>query len=603
MVASGRTAIDRTRPSINKVESDRSVEGPASPWPATAALDLDDLLDELRSRAQESSRAQQRLTALLDAVMAVTADLELADVLTRIVRSACELVDAKYGALGVLGPDREHLVEFVTRGLTKEEHEAIGDPPRGHGVLGLLVREPRPRRLRNLAGHPDSYGFPPNHPPMHSFLGTPVRVRDEVFGNLYLTEKQGAAEFTTDDESILVALAAAAGIAIDNARQYERSQRQRRWLETTGEVTQLLLEGRDEGSAMDFLAQRTQELSQAQLAMVALYDDDGDLVVRAVQRGESPGAAVRSNAVLGTVLHKGHWRLLVAAREPVLLLTRPDDPTVDGLTTDVRELGASDPHGPTALMPITVGDDEIGVLAVAWAMDAETFVGDVVPPLAALAQQMGLALVAARSQQDRSRLALLEDRDRIARDMHDHVIQRLFATGLSLQAAGRLAEHPMVRRRLEEAVDDLDAAIKDIRHTIFELHRAKPTRELREEIVDLVRASTETLGFAPDLTIDGPLDALTADLEADLVAVVREGLANVARHARASSVSVSVRVTSDGTIQVEVADDGVGVAPTAVQSGLDNLRKRAESRGGSLALRQRTPRGTALVWEALLDSD
>jgi signal transduction histidine kinase len=579
------------------MESDPSTDGPVSPWSVTAALGPDELLDELRSREQASNQAQQRLTALLEAVLAVTADLELADVLARIVRSACELVDARYGALGVLGPDGEHLVEFVTQGVTEGERAAIGDPPHGHGVLGLLIREPRPRRLADLAGHSDSYGFPPNHPLMHSFLGAPVRVRDAVFGNLYLTEKQGAAEFTSDDEAILVALAAAAGIAIDNARQYEGSRQQRQWLATTGAVTQLFLEGRDERSAMHFLAQRTWELSQ--LAMVALYDDDGDLVVRAVQAGGSYEGAGRSDGVLGTVLHKGHWRELVAAREPVLLLTRPGDPAVDGLTNDVRALGASDPDGPTALLPITVGEDEIGVLAVAWAADAETFVGDVVPPLAALAQQMGLALVAARSQQDRSRIAMLEDRDRIARDMHDHVIQRLFATGLSLQSAARLAEHPVVRTRLDEAVDNLDAAIKDIRRTIFELHRAKPTRELREEIAELVRASAQTLGFAPDLTIDGPLDALTADLEADLVAVVREGLANVVRHAQASNVSV--RITSDVTIQVEVADDGVGVSPAAVQSGLANLRQRAESRGGSLTLAARRPRGTALVWEALLD--
>jgi signal transduction histidine kinase len=585
------------------VESDPGTDGLAFPWSTTAALDPDELLDELRSREQASNLAQQRLSALLDAVMAVTADLELADVLTRIVRSACELVDAKYGALGVLGPDGEHLVEFVTQGVTQEEREAIGDLPRGHGVLGLLIREPRPRRLADLAGHSDSFGFPPNHPTMNSFLGAPVRVRDAVFGNLYLTEKQGAAEFTSDDEAILVALAAAAGIAIDNARQYEASRQQRQWLATTGAVTQLFLEGRDERSAMHFLAQRTWELAQAQMAMVALYDDDGDLVVRAVQAGGSPGGGERSDGALGTVLHKGHWRELVAAREPVLLVTRPGDPAVDGLTNDVRALGASDPDGPTALLPITVGEDEIGVLAVAWAADAETFVGDVVPPLAALAQQMGLALVAARSQQDRSRLAMLEDRDRIARDMHDHVIQRLFATGLSLQSAARLAEHPVVRTRLDEAVDNLDAAIKDIRRTIFELHRAKPARELREEIAELVRESAQTLGFVPDLTLDGGLDALTANLESDLVAVVREGLANVVRHARASSVSVRVRVTSDGTIMVEVADDGVGVSPTAVQSGLANLRQRAESRGGSLTLAARRPRGTALVWEALLDRE
>jgi len=583
------------------VESDPGTEGLASPWLVAATFDPSTLVNELRSREQASNRAQHRLTALLDAVMAVTADLELADVLTRIVHSACELVDAKYGALGVLGPDREHLVEFVTQGITQGEREAIGDPPRGHGMLGLLIHEAPPRRLLDIAGHPDSYGFPPHHPTMHSFLGTPIRIRDEVFGNLYLTEKQGAAEFTVDDEAILVALAAAAGIAIDNARQFEVSRQQRRWLATTGEVTQLFLEGRDERSAMRLLAQRTRELSQAQLTMVALCDDDGDLVVRAVQAGELHEDARSFDASLGTVLHKRHWRELVAAREPVLLLTRPGDPAVDGLTNDVRALGASDPHGPTALLPITVGDDEIGVLAVAWAAAAETLVGDVVPPLATLAQQMGLALVAARGQKDRSRVAMLEDRDRIARDMHDHVIQRLFATGLSLQSTSRLGEHPTVRTRLDEAVDNLDEAIKDIRRTIFELRRAKPTQGLREEIEDVVRDSRQTLGFVPDLTIDGGLDVLGVELEADLVAVVREGLANIIRHAEASSASVCI--TIDGTIRVEVADDGVGVPPAAVQSGLANLRERAQAHGGSFGLRARTPRGTVLVWEALLDCD
>jgi len=531
--------------------------------------------------------------------MAVTADLELSEVLSRIVRSACELVDAKYGAMGVLGPDREHLVEFVTRGLTDEEREAIGDVPRGHGVLGLLIRDPRPRRLHELGSHPDSFGFPPNHPPMRSFLGVPVRIRDEVFGNLYLTEKQGAADFSSDDEAILVALAAAAGIAIENARQYDSSRRQRRWLQTTGEVTQLLFEGRGEEAAMDFLARRTRELSQAQLAMVALFDQNSDLVVSAVRYGESPESLLSSKTALGRILHKGHWREIVAAREPVLLLTRLGDPTVDDLSTDVRDLGAADPYGPTALLPIAVGGDEIGVLAVAWSTDSETFVENLVPLLAALAQQMGLALVAGRSQQNRSRLAMFEDRERIARDMHDLVIQRLFATGLSLQAAGRLTQHPTIATRLNEAVDELDAAIKDIRHTIFELHRESPTRELPEEIADLVRAATEPLGFAPALTIDGPLDALPADLEADVVAVVREGLANVARHARASSVSV--QVTSGDALLVEVADDGIGLGSNAVESGLDNLRQRAEAHGGSLTLRRRTPRGTSLVWEALLD--
>ena len=596
---------DVQRHTLSEVEPDPCLQQPVSGVAVAAVLEPTTTLPEPPDREQAATLAQQRLAALLDAVMAVTADLELADVLTRIVHSACELVDAEYGALGVLGPDREHLIEFVTQGITQGEREAIGHLPHGHGVLGLLIHEAQPRRLPDIAGHPNSHGFPPRHPPMHSFLGTPIRIRDEVFGNLYLTQKRGSAEFTPEDEAILVALAAAAGVAIDNARHYEASRQQRLWLATTAAVTQLFLEGRDETSAMHFLAERTCELSQAQLTMVALYDDVGDLVVRAVQasqpaQGAEPAPiASQSDDGIGRVLRKHHWHELLAAREPVLLVTRPGDQASDGLSHDVRVLGASDPDGPTALVPIAVGDEEIGVLAVAWSATAERFVDEVVPHLAALAQQMGLALVAARGQSYRSLVAILEDRDRIARDMHDHVIQRLFATGLSLQSTSRLAEHPTVRARLDEAVDNLDAAIKDVRLTIFALHRAKPTRELREEIEELVRVSTESLGFAPILTIDGRLTSLTAELEADLVAVVREGLANVARHAHASSVSV--RLTIHGTIRIEVADDGLGISQAAVHSGLANLRQRAEARGGSLTLRARTPRGTALVWEVLPD--
>src|SRR5450631_839696 len=256
---------DADLPTVGEMVSDPGLQGSASGVVGVAVEEPAAPPGEPRDREQAANLAQERLTALLDAVMAVTADLELAEVLTRIVHSACELVDAKYGALGVLGADREHLVEFVTQGITAAEREAIGPLPHGHGVLGLLIHEARPRRLPDVLGHPGSHGFPPNHPPMHSFLGTPIRIRGEVFGNLYLTEKRGSEEFTSDDESILVALAAAAGVAVDNARNFEAGRRQRRWLATAGAVTQLFLEGRDERSAMHRLAERTCELSQAQL--------------------------------------------------------------------------------------------------------------------------------------------------------------------------------------------------------------------------------------------------------------------------------------------------------------------------------------------------
>ncbi len=208
----------------------------SSPWPHLGALELEDLLTELHTRAQLAQATQQQMSALLDAVMAVSSDLDLSVVLSRIVRSACELVDARYGALGVLAPHGERLVEFITHGMSEPDRERIGDLPHGHGILGLLIRDPQPRRIQDLTAHEDSFGFPPHHPPMHSFLGAPVRIRDQVYGNLYLAEKQGADEFSEDDEAILVALASAAGVAIENARLYDRSRRQRQLSEAVAEL-------------------------------------------------------------------------------------------------------------------------------------------------------------------------------------------------------------------------------------------------------------------------------------------------------------------------------------------------------------------------------
>ncbi len=579
------------------------MEGPYGPaahdqsWPSTAAFDLDDLLDELRSRAQASSQSQQRLSALLDAVMAITAGLDLPEVLTRIVDCACDLVDATYGALGVLGPDGEHLVEFVTHGLSTAERDAIGDLPRGHGVLGLLIREPRPLRLDTLADHPASYGFPEHHPAMGSFMGTPVRIRDQVWGNLYLTEKIGAASFTDEDESIAVALAAAAGIAIDNARLYERTIRQRQWMESTGKVSQMLLEGRDEASAMAYLAGQARVLSGADLAVVALQGEDRDLIVRAMDAAHAPAPqGVAPSSALGTALDDPRWPHLLAGRAPLLVLTRPGDPADGNLAATIRGLGPVGTHGPTALLPIHIGADSIGVLALAWDPDAEPIVSHVMELLVPLTHQVALALVAARNQHARAQVALLEDRDRIARDMHDHVIQRLFATGLSLQATSRVAVSETVRTRLDDAVEALDEAIKDIRHTIFELHRENNPADLRQEVEGLLGAAQDGLGFLPQLTVEGELSALTVELEGDLVAVIREALANVSRHARASRADVSVVATM--TLTITVSDDGVGIDPMASTSGLANLRARANRHGGSLRVEQNVPHGTVLTWSA-----
>lgn len=556
-----------------------------------AALDLDDLIGELRARADASTHSQARLSHLLDAVIAVTSDLELREVLSRIVRAACELVDARYGALGVIHRDGEHLVEFITRGMTPEERAAIGALPHGKGVLGLLIHDPRPLRVPDIGAHPSSYGFPANHPPMRTFLGAPVRIRDQVFGNIYLTEKSNGNEFSADDENILVALAAAAGIAIENARLYESSRRQRAWLETTSDLSQQLLEGRPEREAMAFLAAAAVEHSYASRGLVALHDEAGRLSVVFDDTGSTPHEHER-------YLDAPAWQDIVREGRPVLLAEAGDGSEAHGHNLRAELAAGLHPaRGPLAVLPIVIGQQDIGVLVIGWEPGRMSVAEEMLDLLGRLAEQAGLALTAARAQDDRSRLVLLEDRDRIARDMHDHVIQRLFATGLSLQAAGHLAVHPTVRARINETVDELDRAIKDIRHAIFELHRIE-TATLSEALQRLVDDLSGTLGFRPEFVVHGPVDRLPGDVSADLLAVLREGLSNVARHAAADSVTATIECGDE--VSVTVADNGRGVRPGSRRSGLANLADRAESRGGSMLLEPGVPGGTVLKWRVPL---
>jgi len=500
---------------------------------------------------------------VLEAVTEVAADPELTEVLSRLVSAACELVDARYGALGVLDPEGRVLAEFVTHGITADEHAAIGDLPHGRGVLGLLIRDPVPLRLDDITAHPDSVGFPAHHPPMRTFLGVPVRLRDTVFGNLYLTEKRDGRPFTVGDEAVLVGLAAAAGLAIESARLYESSRRQAAWSATSAELTHRLVEGTHEQEAMAFLVDQARTLARSEAGLVALYDVAGHLRVV----GPSHGADTLDLDLSGTELQ-------VAARE-VMGLAGP---------------------GPTAVAPITVGAERVGLLALGWVAGQEGRAESLGDLVGQLADQAGLALAASRAQRDRSQLAVVEDRDRIARDMHDHVIQRLFATGLSLQAAGRFATHPLVMERLEEAVDSLDTAIKDIRQTIFELHRTRTASDVRADLAQVVEEARDGLGFPPVLRLPGDLDGLGGALEADILAVVREGLTNVARHAQAGSAEVTVS-RAGGEVSVEVRDDGRGIGSRDERrSGLANIADRASARRGSLQTGPVDGGGTRLLW-------
>ncbi len=540
-------------------------------------------------------RSSEGVTTLLNAVLAVGSGLELSEVLTRIVRSACDLVGARYGALGVLRPDGEGLMEFVSSGLGPEEAEQVGPPPFGHGVLGTLIRDPRPLRLSTVGLHPDAVGYPPGHPVMTTFLGAPIHVRGEVFGNIYLADKVGGLEFTDDDEELIVALAAAAGMAIDNARMFNVARSGRQWSDALREMTQALLYGRDQRVALSMLVQRAQLAAEAELAAVALTGEDGQLIIEA-----STGTDPRSRLIVGTPLAEPHWVTILDSGEPLLLLSREGEAVADSLAAQLREASGLPPHGQTAIVPMSVGTGSLGLLVVAWGDGESHTAYDAAEPLKQYADLAAVTLTAASAQRDRARMVVLEDRERIARDMHDVVIQRLFATGLGLQSASRVAAHPYVQKRLAEAVDELDLAIKDIRRMIFALHQPE-SEPLSEELHDLVVSFAEPLGFPPRLNVVGPLDdpeAVDEGLRLDLLAVIREALSNVARHAQASEVDVAV-VVQDDVVQVTVEDDGVGMIETGRRSGLANLSERAVGRGGTLVVLSPMAvlGGTRMIWE------
>lgn len=570
---------------LDQPEPSGARETPSLGLPKLSRVRLDELLSELLDRVGEVVTSRERLRALLDAVVSIGSDLDLRGTLERIVASACQLAGARYGALGVIGPDRT-LVEFIAHGLSPAEHAAIGSPPTGRGVLGLLIDDPRPLRLADVTAHPKSYGFPPNHPPMRSFLGVPVRIRDHVYGNLYLAEKRDGAEFTEDDEQIVVALAAAAGVAIDNARLYSVAQRRQRWLAASSEISNLLVGHVRRSEALALIARRAREVAEAALVLVLVHDDEaGVLTVEVIDgpdelRQELAGAEVPAD-------HEIFREVLQSRRQVVV-----DD------ITKAAPLPVRLPERPAIIVPLASVESLHGLLVVVGA-DGQADREDESTMLGSFAAQAALAFERALAQEEREMFAILEDRERIARDLHDVVIQRLFATGMQLQTVARLSPRPEVQERINSAVDGLDATIRDIRSAIFEL-RTPMTAALRTEIREIVASSAEQLGFRPNLELVGPLDsAVPTEVRSDVLAVLREALSNVVRHAGATTVDVLVQARG-GTITLRVADNGRGIPPQARRSGLKNLAARAERLGGSMEVRDNVPRGTVLEWSVPL---
>jgi signal transduction histidine kinase len=567
------------------MDDDRTPEGHLDPpslgLGPLSRVRLDELLQEMLDRVSDVVTSRERLRALLDAVVGISTDLDLRSTLQRIVEAACALVGARYGALGVLGDD-QLLSDFITHGIDPETHAKIGDLPRGRGVLGLLITDPRPVRMPDITRHSRSYGFPPNHPPMHSFLGVPVRTRDQIFGNLYLAEKQGADEFSDDDEEIVGALAAAAGVAIDNARLFALAQRRERWLAATAEITSVLVGTVRRTEALQLIARRAREVSEADLVLVLLHDEENQRYT--IEAAD--GSDATATELTGRSLPVDEETAKVFGQETFRL--------VDNLRT-AADWPATVPDGPAMAAPLTAAGALHGVLIVAHQAGRAARPADDAALLSSFAGQAALALERARAQDERELLVVLEDRERIARDLHDVVIQRLFATGMQLQAVAPHSVRPETAKRINAAVDDLDATIRDIRRSIFEL-RAPVGTTLRTELRDAIDAAADTLGFRPVLDVSGPVDsAVPDDIAPEILAVVREALTNIARHADATTARVSIRA-AEGHAVLIIEDDGVGIDPSRARSGVVNMGERAHDLGGTFEVGPGEAGGTTVIW-------
>ncbi|MEO9237846.1 MAG: GAF domain-containing protein, partial [Jatrophihabitantaceae bacterium] len=541
---------------------------PELTFPDMPKLELENLLENLTRLANDVLTAQGRLRALLRANAAVASDLSLPMVLRHIVGSARELVGARYAALGVIGRDGS-LDQFVHVGMATETVEQVGQLPQGKGILGLLITQPKPIRLSDLGAHPASAGFPPDHPPMGSFLGVPIRVRGQVFGNLYLTESERG-EFSYEDEQLVTSLAATAGVAIENARLYAESEQRRQWLATSTEVTQKLFTGGRE-LPLDVVLRSAIHGAGADAAVLAMSTSETGAEIRAtvgVHTEQRPGQPIdMDNTLAGRVIRSG---------KPVLV----GDYSLDAGGRD--DLSAE--VGSAIGVPLLAGDRVLGAMTVARLAGRVAFTESDMEQLADFANHAGVALELHRARLDREALKVMEDHDRIAADLHDHVIQELFATGMGLEGM----MHGLTgaqQARVAGYVDGLDATIRRIRTTIFQLsHDQRSLTSLQQRLLDVVDQETPALGFSAHIDFSGPLDlAVPDELAEDVVAVVREGLSNVARHAEASAAQLQVSILGR-ILTVLVIDNGLGIHGTRRSSGLANLGRRAEARGGELTV-------------------
>ncbi|MBG6181803.1 GAF domain-containing sensor histidine kinase [Arthrobacter sp. CAN_A1] len=549
-----------------------------SPAPTTQVTDPDDGPPPIGSTVPGG------VDHLLAGFAAIAENQGLQTVLERVVAAACRLVDARFAALGVIGADGA-LSHFITVGLDQDQIARIGALPVGHGVLGLLISQPKPLRLEDLREHPAASGFPPGHPQMTSFLGVPIRVRDTVFGNLYLTEKTGGGDFSQSDEDLTVVLAAAAGVAIENMRLYEAETRRSRWLECGQDAVRALLNTSPERSLSDveLVAEHAKAASGSALVLVLTRLEPDESLYCEVALGldgdDLHGRLVGNGSALRTMmLPFGDTAVLNGDELRNVLPTHEANVFEAALCTRITDRGA---HARFLVIARTRDDPPFSPVDQRMA--------------AAFASQISTALELTQMQIQREQDAVFGDRDRIARDLHDLVIQRMFAAGLSIQSLRKhvVGDEPLAR--IASVTTELDATIGELRDTIYSLQSATHSEAaLSSRILALVRQVLDGSDLEPVIHFSGPLDTAVREATASQVeAILREALSNALQHALATTVMVSLSVGKQ-CVNLRIVDNGQGFEQNGRRSGLRNMQQRAQELGGEITIESSPGKGTAI---------
>lgn len=542
-------------------------------------------------RSPEATSPDDSRSALVEAGVLLAAELSLPVVLRRLVEIAVRMTHARYGALGVSGPGGG-IVEFITVGLDDHQRAAIGSIPAGRGILGALIHDPQPLRLTRIQDDPRSVGFPPNHPRMTSFLGAPVRARGRVFGNLYLTEKEGGQPFDDADEAVVVTLATQAGVAIANAQTYRELLQREHWLAALHEITGSLLAGESQQDLMTRIVRSARDLAGASTAAITLPVEEGSPVLRVVAAdGVGAEAMLRAPALSsGTVSH--------------LVLSTGQTQTVRKGSGDLDAslvAGAGAPIGALMVVPLLAGERVNGTISLTLAAAEAEFTPDALSLLESFAGQASLALDYARIQAQSLRLAVVEERNRIARDLHDEPVQALIYLARRLEA---LAVEPSAggaaTTKLEETRYLAVAVVDGLRQLTEGLRSEILDREgLSTALQDLTQRFGARTGIAAEFVLRGDPVRWDPELERNLFRLAQEALSNVERHAAARRAWVDLTVRLHG-LTLRVADDGVGFVASGRGAGSPGLgtigmRERVAMQGGWLRIRSRPGRGTMLL--------